>query len=477
MSKVVPPKAKGAPPPHNFMLPVVKPAVRNPLTSFIKQWFLVLFAMTGLAAYSAGPIPIAWLAQCGFISLAAGLILFNDRIRLLPGTIIFAVFLGWAVFVTTVHLNEFSGLMPPLVTMPYWAYVTFRYLNFIAFASAMYLTNWLVTEGEGEAVVRGVILIATGICIVSLYIYAAHIFHLPEPPRNRAGTAGAGQATSFSSEGFFYARATGTFREPSGLAEWLILPFFLSFIFREKRDKIRSAIISGTMILTVSMIGFFSVTSGSLIAFFLTRPFSKRTYKILGAAILVGGILYGLLSQITIGVLGNKSVSLATILGNRVVLTLVGGVGNSNRSYVYEFMKNNPFPPLGMGFGNGNLMFSNVTSNETIVAFLSLYIFTLYSVGYPGMFLLGAFLALPVVKYVTNFRKTLKAIPLILMAYIGYLVASAVGAEELSPWFGIAAGLLTCEARRLAWANKYFRPARKAAAPAPALNEPRAVPG
>jgi hypothetical protein len=454
---------------HNLMLPVIAPAVRNPMTNFVRQWFLVLFFMTGLAAYTVAGIPISWIAQAGIIALAAGVIFFTDRIRIVPGTVFLMLFFVWAVFVTTVHLDEFSGSMPPLVTMPYWAYVTFRYLNFLSFAAAMYLTHWLVGEGEGERVLRGIIFAAVIICVISIYIYFAHIFNLPEPPRNRAGTSGAKQATTFSSEGFAYSRATGTFREPSGLAEWLILPFFLSFTFRAKADKIRSAIITITMILTVSMIGFFSVTSGAMLGFILTRPFSKRTYKLVGSAIVISAILFFLLSRITIGVLGDKSVSLATILGNRVLLTLVGGVGNSNRSYVYDFIKENPWPALGMGFGNGNLNFSMVTNNDSIVAFLSLYVFTLYSVGYPGMALLGMFLLRPIVQYVAAFRKTVKATPLILMAYLGYLVSAAVGAEELSPWFGIAAGLIACEARRLSWAKRYFRSRRSKPEPSPQL--------
>lgn len=457
MSSAAPPAPDSLTARTNLIIPVAGLASSSAITQFIKQWFLFLYFLTGMAAYSIGGVPVSWIAQAGFIALAAGLIFFTDRIRIFPGTVLMCLFLVWAVVISTVHLNEYSGAMPPMVTMPYWAYVSFRYLNIIAFLSALYIAHWLVLEGEGEALVRGIVTISVIICAMSIYIYFAHIFNLPEPPRNRAGTSGLKQSTTFSSSGFNYSRATGTFREPSGLAEWLMLPFFLSFSFKEKADKIRSAIISGTIILTVSMMGVFSIAAGAGIGFILTRPFSKRTFKILLWTILIGGVVFFALSQITIGTLGDKTVSLATVLGNRIVITLFGGVSGSNRSYVYDFVAENPFPPLGMGFGNGNLEFSAVTGNDVIASFLSLYLFTLYAVGYPGMAVLAIFLLRPIVQFVAGFRKNLEVTPLVLMAYVGYLISSAVGAEELSPWFGITAGLLACEARRLSWAKRYFR--------------------
>jgi hypothetical protein len=434
---------------------------QTPITRLVFQSFVFLYFLSGLAAYKFGPIPFSWLAQFGFIALAVGVIFYTDRIRPLPGAVLLALFLVWAFIVTAVHIDDFSGAMPKLATLPYWAFIVFRYLGIISFISALYVTNWLVSEGMGRELLRWIVLCAVVICVFSLYLYLAHMFNLPEPSRNRAGTAGAEQATKFSGEGFFYNRAVGTFREPGHLAEWLILPFFLSFAFRERWDKIRTYVITGTIALTVSMMALFCIVSAGLGGLILTRPFSKRTIKIVGAAVFVGGVIFMLLSSIQVGTMGEETVTIGTIVQSRVGSILFGGIGASNRNYVYQFMADNPFPALGMGIGNGNLLFAHVLGNDTIVAFLSLYLFTLYGAGYPGMILLGAFLLRPIVQYVWSFKRTIPVVPVILMAYIGYLVASFVASEELSTWFGISTGLFACEASHLWYVRKKFRVAQR----------------
>lgn len=436
---------------YNILIPTHKPVERNPITSLMLFWFLVSYFMTAMGAYNVGPVPASWLAQSGMIVLAIGLIMFTNRLRVVPGGILLILFFAWALYVTTGNLEEFSGMMPRSATTPYGVYITLRYVGFTAFIASLYLTYWLIGEGEGEALVRWIVLIAFGVSVVALYIYLAHMFDLPEPTRSRLGTGGAGQqAVKFSSEGgIFYNRATGTFREPSGLAEWLILPLFLSFAFRTRADRIRSAAIAAAFSLTLSMMGLFAVAAGTFAGLLLTRPFSKRTYKVVGLVILAGAVLYFLLSRISVGILGENRISVGSLLGNRVLSTLIGGIGKSNRQYVYDFVAESPWPAFGYGIGNGNLMFAKHIGVDSPAAFLSVYLFTLYAAGYPGIILLGGFLFRSVAQYVLSFKRTITATPLVLMAYIAYLVSSAVGAEELSPWFGISAGLITWEAHRL----------------------------
>lgn len=463
---------------YNILIPTHKPAERNPITSFMLFWFLVLYFVTAMGAYNVGPVPATWLAQAGLVTLAFGLILFTNSLRVVPGGALLILFFAWALFVTTGNVDEYSGMMPRSATTPYGVYISLRYVGFASFMAALYLTYWLIGEGEGEALARWIVIIAFAIALFALYIYLAHIFGLPEPPRNRLATAGGGeQATLFSGEaGLFYNRATGTFREPSGLAEWLILPLFLSFGFRERADRIRSASIAAAFSLTLSMMGLFAVSAGTFVSLLLTRPFSKRTYKVVGLVILAGALAYLLLSRISIGVLGENRVSVGSMFGNRVISTIVGGIGKSNRSYVYEFVSDNPWPALGLGMGNGNLMFAQHLGVDSPVAFLSVYLFTLYAAGYPGIILLGSFLLRSIAQYALSFKRTITATPLVLMAYISYLVSSAVGAEELSPWFGICTGLVTWEAHRLWTVRKNIaRRAREPEAAPTAAPVPSAI--
>lgn len=436
---------------YNILIPTSKPAERNRITGFTLVWFLALYFLSAMGAYNVGPVPASWLAQSGMIALAIGLIFYNNRIRVVPGGIFLILFFAWALFVTSENLHEFADMMPRSATTPYGVYVTLRYIGVVSFMATFYITYWLIAEGEGETLVRSVVLIGFGIAVIALYYYLAHMFNLPEPPRNRLGTAGAGaQVVKFSSEGgIFYNRATGTFREPSGLAEWLILPLFLSFAFRERADRIRSVAIAAAFSLTLSMMGLFSVAAGIFAGLVLTRPVSKRTLKIVGFVVVASALGYFLMSRISLGVLGDNQVTVASLLGKRVLSTVFGGIGKSNRAYVYEFVADHPWPAFGYGMGNGNLLFSKFLGVDSPAAFLSLYLFTLYATGYPGMILLGGFLLRSIGQYMLSFKRTIKATPLVLMAYIAYLVSSAVGAEEMSPWFGITTGLITWEAHRL----------------------------
>jgi hypothetical protein len=439
----------------NVLFATTKPE-QSPITRLAFQAFIFLYFLTGLAAYKFGPIPVSWLAQFGFIALAIGVILYTDRIRPLPGAMLLALFLVWAFIVTSINIDTYAGAMPKLATLPYWAFIVFRYLGIISFISTLYLTYWLVSEGMGEELLRWIVICAVIICIFSIYLYFAHLFGLPEPSRNRAGTAGDLQATKFSGEGLFYNRAVGTFREPGHFAEWLLLPFFVSFAFRKKWDKIRTYIISGTIVITVSMLALFCIVAAGIMGLVLTRPFSKRTLKIVGVSVLSAAVIFFLLSQVAIGTIGEETVTLGTLVSKRVGTILFGGIGASNRNYVYQFLADNPFPAIGMGLGNGNLVFARVTGNDTIVAFLSLYLFTLYGAGYPGMIILGTFLVRPLAQYLWSFKRTIPIVPVVLMTYLAYLVASAIGSEELSPWFGISAGLIASEATHLWYVRKKF---------------------
>lgn len=438
------------------MLPTISDSRGQSIADFVVLWFIILFFMTGAAAYNVGPVPVPWVANAGMICLAIGMIGFTNRIRIVPGLWILLLFIVWTFLISAVNAGEFRNLMPSRASLPYSVYILIRYINILTFASAVYITYWLVSEGKGPVLVRGLLISGIIIATLSLYIYFAHIFDLPELARTRAGTSGLAQPTIFSGDKGFYHRATGTFREPGQLAEWMILPFFLSFSLKGRTRNIYVAVIGLTILLTVSLTGVIAVVAGGLAGLFLTRPFSRNTYKLLGGAVLLLLFGYFAFTRVTVG-LGIEGDSLAEILFNRVTGVFSGGLGKSNRSYIYDFVRENPMPFVGVGIGNGNLLAASFFGNDLVVAFLSLYIFTLYSGGYPALVLLAVFLLRPVLEFLFSFRKYLTSAPVIFMAYLAYLTASGVGSEELTAWFGVTTGLLTFQAHHFYRAKQLQR--------------------
>jgi hypothetical protein len=439
----------------SIALPFPQSATKS-IRDFAFSWFVFFFFLTGIAAYNVGPIPVPWIAQAGMIGVAVVIILYTQSVRSVPGLPVLLLFTALALLATAMHAGEFSGAMPAKATLPYWAYVLIRYVNVFSFAAALYVTYWLCGEGKSGHLLRWVVWCGLIISAISLYIYLAHILGLPEPPRNRLGTGGGEQATSFSSIGFSYERAVGTFREPSGLAEWLILPLFCAFRYSGRRRRLYVGIILLTLLLTVSMTGVFSVAAGTLISLLITKPFSRRTYKIVGGAVLGTAVILLLLTQLSVGVFAEQKVNLTLVIYSRAFNTVSGGIGGSNRAYVYDFVADHPWPFFGLGMGNANILAAQVTGNQSVVSLLSLYLFVLYAAGYPGMLVVIAFLVRPIVEYARGIRGY-KAAPVLLMAYIAYLVSASVGAEEFTPFFGVATGLLIFEARQLATAVREWR--------------------
>jgi hypothetical protein len=399
------------------------------------QLFCVLFAGTSLAAYNVGPVPLPWLAAAGFIALGAALVLGTNRVRLIPGGGAFFLFLAWTVFVQTLNAGRFGALLPSGASLPYVPFVLVRYMNLFAFAATLYLTYWLLTEGKGADLIRWIVRIGFVIALVSIYIYIAQQFGLPEPARTRAGTAGAAQVLFFG-----YRRALGTFREPSHLAEWLLLPLFLSFAVRGPRARLHSATIGAALLLTVSLGGIASCVGGVMGGLVLSNPLKPRNLRLL-VLITLGFALLLFVAQITsVGISGQ---SVYSILNVRTLEILEGGVGSSDRAYIAEFVHSFPPPLLGYGLGNANIFVASKLGIDLVVSFLSLYVNVAYSSGIIGLLLLSFFMIQPIVRNAISDggRKIRRPVP-ILMCYVAYLLVFAAGPEELSIAFAIIAAFL-----------------------------------
>lgn len=441
------------------------PSRAIPVTEAVFRGLVLLFGGTALAAYTVGPIPAPWLAQAGLVALAVGLVLGRDRVMVVPGGAALAAFVAWALAVNVLRADRYAAFMPLDASLPYPLYVAVRYVGIFSFAAAFYLALWVMYRGYAPRLVNAVVLVGVCVALYSFYIYAAHILGLPEPPRNRAGTGGSGgQATIFSSGGTgLYRRMLGPFREPSQLAEWILIPLFFSFARTGRFARTCRACLAAALVLTVSMGGMVSACAGAVLGLLLTNPLRAGNRRRVGV-VLVGAVLaVGAAASISVGS-GDGATNILSILTFRFDEIMEGGIGKSNRGYVVDFMVANPPPPLGYGMGNGNIVFSEYTGSDLPMSFLSLYVNVLYSAGVVGLALLLVFMAAPILRAMRARRVTeLGATPVFLMGYLAHMVAFSVNSEELTVPFAIAAAVLAYQVGRV----------RAPAAGVPAATAPR----
>ncbi|HLM66883.1 MAG TPA: hypothetical protein VK358_05105, partial [Longimicrobium sp.] len=411
--------------------------------------FTALFVGTALGAYAFGPVPVQWLAQLLAIG-AAGFLLLNRRLAPVPGLTPVVWLLGWALVVTFANAmwRNYAGLMPQLASSPYPVYVGLRFLNLLAFAAAAALTFWVLERGHRELVLRRIVWVGSVLAVAGIYIYFAQVNGWWEPGRTRLGTSGDAQATAFA---YVFHRAMGTFREPSHFAEWLLMPFLLSFSFRGRGKRLHIAVLAVALLLTGSLTGIVVGVLGGLAgALILGNPFGAGRVKLVARLGLAGAL--AMLAFNAVVVSQRDSANLFEIFRDRIMPVLNGGLGESNRGYVYAYAGSRPLPFLGSGLGHAQLEFSSDTGNAIVSSFLNLYLNTWLSLGVVGITLMVLLLALPAVRLARHPRyRTEPDLLMLMAAYVGWLLMYTVHSEELTLVFGILFGLVAWEgARRIA---------------------------
>jgi hypothetical protein len=345
---------------------------------------------------------------------------------------------------------NYEDIMPGKATTNYFLFVALRFLSILSFAAIMSIVFYLSIRGYNNQIKEMVVYLGVIISICALYIYIAQLLDLPEPFRSRMGTGGDQQPTTFSTYAFH--RAMGTFREPSILAEWLLLPFFLSFISR-KRMMIPSIIISAVMLLTGSLTGIVSIIIGLVISIVISNPFKTLNIKVLLNLIFasfIGIVIFNFI----VGTVAGINVSLIDSLAGRIspIIFEEGGMAHSNREHVFAYFASNPVPFMGYGLGNANIVFSYYLGNNIMTGLLSLYFNILYSSGIVGLVLLMVFLLVPLnVKIL--WRNKDPHLFYLLAAYLAWMVSFTVHSEEFTVMFGITYALFIYE---MGW-NQYKR--------------------
>lgn len=395
------------------------------------------FLLDAFAAYSVFGVPLPWLGMAAVTLLSVHFV----KIYKLPTFSWFSVFVYYSILSTLLNVifADYYVDMPLLSTTPYPVYIGLRiYVMLMALMIAYIFWN-LLFKGYYERFIQYFITLGCIISTLAIYIYVAQIFGLPEIPRTRVSTSG----TIVDEIRFSYAfhRALGTFREPSHLAEWLILPLFLAF--SQGRKKIVSQLLmSLTLLLTGSLMGVLSIGIGFLTSLAVFNPFGKRTLKILLYTVVIISAGY-LLASFSISSFARSDTGIIQVVLERLSPILERGIRGSNRAYVYDFIDITSVPLAGYGMGNANLMLTNFLGGRAVSSFLSIYYGTLYSTGYPGVLFLIIFLAVPIITVLKNksaIKQDLTQFCLFSM-YVAYLVTMTVNREELSFTF-IAAYVL-----------------------------------
>jgi len=401
--------------------------------------FKACLLLMSLGAYALGPVPIPWIGQMVAIGMAVWLG-FKAQVRLPPGMTIFTVFFIYAVAVTLGRsaIGDYHLIMPQNATTGYFTFINLRFFTLASFGAFIVCTYWLLLRGYRPEIMRFLAWLCLFLSVSALYIYIAQVYGLPEPPRTRLGTTGGEQATKFT---YAFHRAMGTFREPSHLAEFMILPILASLSASGRLFTLARVFGIIVLFLTGSLTGIMSLIAGLAAGFVLFPYMSARTFRILGRLVVI--VLIGMVG-FTAAVSGYKGqVDLITVLWSRVEPIAEKGASKSNRDYIYHYVKKQELEWIGDGLGNSNLKFAKAMNSGVPVAFLNLFVNFLLSLGFFGFGMFIVFLLTPFILLMMNRRYKYESVHyLILASFVAWIIAFSVHSEELSLSFAVVYALL-----------------------------------
>jgi hypothetical protein len=417
---------------------------------FVKNTSLYrfIYILSACGAISIMRIPLQWLAISGVLFCTL-YFYFKKKVKTILNIKLFLIFIFYNFIITFIGIGFNELTWPIKASTPMFFFIFLRFLNIFVFYFFLIWTTDFLSKNNNE-INNFVVNIGFIIALISIYVYIAQIYGLPDIPRSRSGTSGGEQSTTFS--GYFH-RAMGTFREPSHLAEWLILPILYSYnlnkIFFQKLIFILLLFLTGSLTAIVSL----------LLAFILYYIFKLLfiifNYKafINNTTFKFKNILY-FIPIITIiiicinFILDNQIFIIANAIYNRVDDLNNTGISKSNRDYIYEYLSKNSISFWGNGIGIANLKLSSYMDSDVVVSFLSLYYNTIYSSGIFGLSILFIFLIYPIYYYINSISKNVStyfnddSLKYYFLAYLTWLIMFIVSSEELTLSFAVAYGSL-----------------------------------
>lgn len=389
--------------------------------------FVVAFVLSGLTAYSFIGVPFDWISKVLYLLAYTIVLGFNQKLPKSYNYLLFVVLIALVSNVINWKIFE----MPSRATTDYHTFIILRYFNYLLFFTTTILVYKLANKFSSNLLVKWINFACILIIVVSIYTYFAQIFGFWEPTRNRIGTGGQDFILEEIRYSYAFHRFTGTFREPSHLATFLILPFFLFSSQFKTKFGLSHAIIIILILLTGSLLGVLSLICGYL--FYNYTNSKKPVFSV--------SLVFAILSIILLINDSFGNVYLQTITG-RIELLLSQGYGNSNRGFQIDVISSNPSTLFGYGFGNSNLFLASITGNPLVPSYLNLFINTLYSTGYVGLFFMVIFF-FSSFRFIYDNKINIPAQGWTLVgALVCYFIIYIVNDEELSINHSIIFGLL-----------------------------------
>lgn len=421
---------------------------QGPSTRARTVLFAALLFFDALDAYSVAGIPFQWIVEVATI-VAALYIAIKHRAETPRGFVLLSLFLLWSLFVTGANLfasaSEYERLLPPLITTPYLTFVALRFVTVLSFIATIYIVWFMLARGQQSVAIRATVVTGSLIALAAIYIYVAETSGLPEPPRTRLGSNGEPvQVVAFS---YAFHRALGTFREPSLLGAWLIVPLLLGMRTSRRPINVPTVLMGGALLLTGSLSCLLAIAGGLLGAMLVTRSLRNiRTATQILAAVAAALVLFSVVAvSQTAG-----DASFFGVIGERLApIVADGGLSQSDRGYIFDYVARTPVPYFGEGLGNANILLSAYLHTGALSGFIGLYLNAMYSVGYAGVTLLAVFLITPVAHVARSSAARRQSSEVFIVAsYLAWLILFISTAEELSVMFGVAFALLMFEAGR-----------------------------
>jgi len=435
----------------------------------ILSLFTVIIALSSLQAYMIKNIPCTWIG--GVLTVILALLVsqcYNKFVFSRYVELIIFLLIFWLMMVTLINIGiyNYAADLPLDSTSIYPVFIILRFLNLLFFILFLYSIVVLCNNGMISNIIRIIVIIALAVCLFATYCYYAQILGWPEPLRTRSYVIGLnGEKIVFSSA---FHRAVGSFREPSDLAIFLIIPFFFSLTLERKTEKWFVPIIILTVIfLTGSLTGLLAtfigivVTLISVLDFKFFKTYALRLIIICTSAYL---LFYGMVFPYNIVEMRiaeptsaipymsgrnieeyDSKIGSSLYIIDRLKVLVLGGIQKSNRYYIYDAFFGMGMPIFGYGMGNSNILLSSILNSDRTASFLNLYFNILYSGGIFGLLLMILFLMLPIGRtFLRSRKKKTPIVFLVLGAYVGWLGVYFGSYEELNLLFAVAYGLLWC---------------------------------
>ena len=139
-----------------------------------------------------------------------------------------------------------------------------------------------------------------------------------------------------------------------------------------------------------------------------------------------------------------ENANVFSVLTERAVRILESGMEVSSRRYIYQALDELPVEVMGVGLGHANLLLTRQMGSKAMSSYLSLYLRTIYSLGFLGFVLLVWFLITPLLKGVRHWgRLSRETLPFWSLAgYFAWLAMFGFRSEEPTFMFAVVFALL-----------------------------------